>query len=68
MGGQIPVALPFDLVLLKLYAGGPQDAWDIHQLLDAVPNLAADVEAAVASLRTECATLWRHIVGARPLS
>lgn len=68
MGGHVPVALPVDLVLLKLYAGGPQDAWDILQMLDAVPGLAAEVEQAVVSLPEECATLWQQILGARPSS
>jgi hypothetical protein len=32
-GGGIPVVQPADLVLLKLYAGGTQDLWDIRELL-----------------------------------
>src|SRR5919106_5895381 len=28
-----PVVRAADLILLKLYAGGPQDAWDVQQLL-----------------------------------
>jgi hypothetical protein len=49
---RVPVASPVDLILLKLYAGGPQDAWDIQQLL-ACPEgaaLAAQVDAAVNGL------------------
>jgi hypothetical protein len=61
-GGQVPVASPVDLVLLKLYAGGPQDAWDIHQMLDAVPGLDADVAPAVGVLPRDCAELWQRIV------
>ncbi len=34
-GGEVPVVRAVDLILLKLYAGGPQDAWDIQQLLAA---------------------------------
>jgi hypothetical protein len=64
-GATIRVVTPVDLVLLKLYAGGPQDAWDIDQLLDAVPGLDRDVEAALPVLPSECATLWRRIVRAR---
>src|SRR5438552_7153180 len=30
---RVLVARAADLILLKLYAGGPQDAWDIEQLL-----------------------------------
>ena len=32
-GLELPVLTVVDLILLKLYAGGPQDAWDIQQLL-----------------------------------
>ena len=52
---RVPVASRVDLILLKLYAGGPQDAWDIQQLL-ACPEgaaLAAQVDAAVTALPPE---------------
>src|SRR5262245_55696137 len=41
-----------DLVLLKLYAGGTQDLWDIRQLLDLDSDsaLAADVDADLTEL------------------
>ena len=64
-GATIRVVTPADLVLLKLYAGGPQDAWDIDQLLDVAPGLGGEVEAVLPVLPSECATLWRRIVGAR---
>lgn len=54
-----------DLVLLKLYAGGPQDAWDVDQLLDAVPTIETDVTAALPALPTSCARLWRRILADR---
>jgi hypothetical protein len=50
-----------DLVLLKLYAGGPQDAWDVEQLLALDPSIAHDVEARLPALPDECAALWRRI-------
>ncbi|HTF34813.1 MAG TPA: hypothetical protein VK714_14090 [Myxococcota bacterium] len=50
-----------DLILLKLYAGGPQDAWDIDQLLDVDPSVVTDVEATLGSLPEECTLLWRRI-------
>jgi hypothetical protein len=50
-----------DVVLLKLYAGGPQDAWDIDQLLDVDPSLVAGVEARLAPLPADCAELWDRI-------
>ena len=54
-----------DLVLLKLYAGGPQDAWDIDQLLNVDPGIAAQVEAGLGSLPADCADLWRSILERR---
>jgi hypothetical protein len=62
----IPVVGVADLVLLKLYAGGVQDRWDIAQLLAA--SGSAEVEAAVerglAELPNRCAEMWRHRGGA----
>ena len=60
----VPVATPADLVLLKLYAGGPQDAWDILQLLEAVDRaaLVAEVEAEVAALPEDSRRLWARLV------
>jgi hypothetical protein len=59
------VARAADLILLKLYAGGPQDAWDIDQLLDVDATLVAEVEVGLSSLPEECAVLWRRILGQR---
>ena len=49
-----------DLVLLKLYAGGSQDRWDIEQLLalDPAAGLVADVDAHVAALPPDSRELW----------
>jgi hypothetical protein len=60
-GATVPIAAPADVVLLKLYAGGPQDAWDIAQLLDAAPAIEPLVDAAISALPAECAVLWRRI-------
>ena len=57
----IPVACAPDLVLLKLYAGGPQDAWDVDQLLDVDETIAAEVERRIAPLPPESVDLWRRI-------
>lgn len=54
-----------DLVLLKLYAGGPQDAWDVHQLLDANPSLRGEVAGLSNALPDDCRALWRRILGER---
>jgi hypothetical protein len=66
MGGSaIPVVRAADLILLKLYAGGPQDAWDVDQLLDLDLMLAAEVEERLGALPAECAELWRRILAQR---
>lgn len=63
MGGNLVVRAA-DLALLKLYAGGPQDAWDIQQLL-ARPfgeGLIREVETRLAELPERCQDLWRKIL------
>ena len=62
-GAMLPVVLPADLVLLKLYAGGSQDAWDIEQLL-AGPDrdqLVRQVDSRLDSLPPRAARLWAGI-------
>jgi hypothetical protein len=61
-GAQVRVATAADLVLLKLYAGGPSDRWDIEQLLGGEDrtSLVAEVESRIAELPTDCRTLWRR--------
>lgn len=62
-GMPVPVVSRVDLILLKLYAGGPQDAWDIEQLL-AVPErdaLTARVEANLSVLPSRCHDQWIRI-------
>jgi hypothetical protein len=65
-GAAVPIAGPADIVLLKLYAGGPQDAWDIAQLLDTAPPIDALVDATIGALPPDCAALWRRIRERRP--
>ena len=62
-GVRLPVARASDIVLLKLYGGGPQDAWDIEELLNAGNRAALieEVEAAVAALPAESRKLWSRI-------
>lgn len=59
----IPVVRSVDLVLLKLFAGGPQDAWDIGQLLAANRDgtLAAAVEKSLPRLPRHATALWQRI-------
>lgn len=62
-GVEVPAVRAADLILLKLYAGGPQDAWDITQLLaagDAV-TLVADVEGRLGELPPDARQLWTRI-------
>ena len=63
---RLPVVRASDLVLLKLYGGGPQDAWDIEQLLSAGDRAAliAEVDSGIAPLPEEARALWRRISGA----
>jgi len=61
-GEPVPVVEPAGLVLLKLYAGGPQDAWDVAQLLDAAPATESLVERDVHRLPADSIALWRRIL------
>jgi hypothetical protein len=58
-----PVVTPRDLVLLKLYAGGTQDLWDVRALL-ALPGatqLIADVEGDLAALSAVMRDRWATV-------
>ena len=62
--GGILVVRAADLVLLKLYAGGLQDAWDVQQLL-ARPfrgDLVREVESRLSDLPAQCRNLWKKIL------
>ena len=60
---RVPVASRADVVLLKLYAGGPQDAWDVTELLagDEGSTVAREVEQRLPALPAECRALWARI-------
>jgi predicted nucleotidyltransferase len=64
MGVEVPVLRGADLILLKLYAGGPQDAWDIQQLLMGPErgSLIEEVEQDLSDLPARAARLWRQIL------
>src|SRR2546426_404447 len=51
-GIHVPVARRADLILLTLYAGGHQDAWDIEQLLAGAETDAVIAEVARCTSRT----------------
>ena len=62
---ELPVLRASDLILLKLFAGGPQDAWDVAQLL-ATPDgarLRGEVEEYLSGLPAASAALWRQTRG-----
>jgi hypothetical protein len=62
VSGGPPVVLARDLVLLKLYAGGSQDLWDIRELIAAgVAGLDADVTADVAVLPGPLRQRWESV-------
>lgn len=66
LAGAPSVVMVRDLVLLKLYAGGAQDLWDVRELLQ-LPggsDLAAEVSADLAELPDQMRELWvRHVLG-----
>lgn len=62
--GETPLVRAADLVLLKLYAGGPQDAWDVQQLL-ARPfreELIREVDSRLSDLPPRCQDLWKRVL------
>jgi hypothetical protein len=62
--GGLLVVRAADLVLLKLYAGGLQDAWDVQQLL-ARPfreDLVREVESRLSDLPARSQSLWTKIL------
>jgi len=64
-GSHVPVVDAVGLTLLKLYAGGPQDRWDIEQLLALETHrqqFARTVEKRLADLPPRCRRLWHRIV------
>lgn len=63
---EMPVVEPVGLVLLKLHAGGPKDAWDIRSLLEVAEepdSLVAAVDRAVPRLSEESRSLWARLKG-----
>lgn len=61
----LPVARPAGLVLLKLLAGGPKDAWDIRSLIEVhapAEALKAEVDQVVSRLPSEAQRLWARLL------
>jgi len=62
--GPLRVVSAAGLVLLKLYAGGAQDLWDIEQLRAAAgPALDADVDARIQLLPEDAQRTWARVKG-----
>lgn len=60
----VPVARSAGLVLLKLHAGGPKDAWDIRALLEVSDDAAgvqAEVERTISQLPADARLLWSRL-------
>jgi predicted nucleotidyltransferase len=64
-GRDLPAARVDDLILLKLYAGGSQDRWDIEQLLalDRGGSTAATVDERIAPLPERGRRMWMGLRG-----
>jgi predicted nucleotidyltransferase len=62
-GAAVPVVSLVDLILLKLYAGGPQDGWDIEQLLQsgAVDMARSEIDRRVGALPDHARDLWERL-------
>jgi hypothetical protein len=65
--GQLRVVRAADLIVLKLYAGGTQDRWDIEQLLALEPTgtLVDDVESLAVVLPPDSRDLWARLRAGR---
>jgi hypothetical protein len=61
--GAPPIVLPRDLVLLKLYAGGTQDLWDVRELLRVAEDdtLIDDVESDLVTLPRAMRERWESL-------
>jgi hypothetical protein len=60
--GGAPIVLARDLVLLKLYAGGTQDLWDVRELLRLRgPELADEVTSDLAQLPESLQRMWKQV-------
>ena len=62
LGDSTPVVQPRDLILLKLYAGGAQDLWDIRELLKHVDAaIASEVDADLDALPRALRGRWNRL-------
>lgn len=61
--GMILVPRAADVVLLKVAAGGPQDLWDVHELMNHVDRQAVveEVDASIDQLPADVRSLWARV-------
>jgi hypothetical protein len=65
-GEDVPVVIISDLILLKLYAGGHQDVWDIEQLMAlGEPEVRTQVDAQIRALPDDSQSRWAEIMSRR---
>jgi len=60
----VPVVGAADLILLKLFAGGTQDLWDVRRLLDAAVSRDAvvrEVDLRIEALPRDCHEHWDRL-------
>lgn len=63
-GTNVPVVGAADLILLKLFAGGAQDLWDVRRLLEASASRDAvvrEVDTRVEALPRDCQEHWERL-------
>ena len=63
-GSRVPTVQARDVIALKLFAGGAQDAWDVVQLLTGPDRdaLIAEVSSDIVDLPAHCHDLWERIL------
>ncbi len=66
-GEELPVVDRADLVLLKLFAGGPQDLLDVRLLLEAGgKDLRDRVERRLSGVPPQVGRTWKHVRSVPP--
>ena len=61
-GRHLPTVTTADLILLKLAAGGPQDAWDMTSLLEVAPEKSSPRSKNVCpTFKNDAKELWQRI-------
>ncbi|MEZ4317842.1 MAG: hypothetical protein R3F61_10070 [Myxococcota bacterium] len=64
-GSGLRLVTPADLVLMKLFAGGPRDRADVHALLDLDATIRPTVDARIGALPARARALWSRLLAER---